>query len=235
LLLYAAVQFIVLSVVAMQLYAGGTWYHPHARGYQFFHNFLSDLGTTRTFSGRANWTSCVLFSIALVTVGAALVLFAGAWRGFAYGREQARRAGIAAQIFGVMSGLAFAGVGLTPFDRYMWPHNTLVICAFGLLLCYVVCISLLLIRNRSGAVMIGANLAYLAVVLGYLVLILGGPRLGTEHGHTVQVTGQKIIVYTSMVYVIFLTLATRRRAGDRMVELPDAAVPGAPASRARAR
>jgi hypothetical membrane protein len=212
-LLYAAAQFIVLSFVAMQLYAGGTWFHPRASGYHFFHNFLSDLGTTRTFSGQSNWPSCLLFSFALVTIGIALILFAGAWRGFAYGREQARRAGIAAQSFGVMSGLAFAGVGLTPFDRYMWPHNTLVICAFAMLLGYVICLSLLLIWNRTGATVIGANLAYLAVVVGYLVLIFAGPRMNTPHGHQMQVTGQKIIVYASMVYVIYLTLATRRRLG----------------------
>ncbi len=212
-LLYAALQFIVLSLVAMRLYAGGTWWQPQASGYHFLGNMLSDLGTTRTFAGQPNWPSCVVFSFALVTIGIALVLFAGAWRGFAYGREQARRAGIAAQIFGVMSGLAFAGVGLTPFDRYMWPHNTLVICAFAMLLGYVICISLLLIWNRTGATVVGANLAYLAVVLGYLVLILAGPRMSTPHGHQVQVTGQKIIVYTSMIYIVYLTLTTRRRLG----------------------
>ncbi|MBA3540826.1 MAG: hypothetical protein H0T79_14535, partial [Deltaproteobacteria bacterium] len=56
-LLYAAIQFVVLTGCAMVAYPGGAYYDPGTRHYDFFHNFLSDLGTTRTFSGATNYLS----------------------------------------------------------------------------------------------------------------------------------------------------------------------------------
>jgi len=57
---------------------------------------------------------------------------------------------------------------------------------------------------------LAANLVYLAVIVGYVTLVLRGPRFNTEHGHRVQVVGQKIVAYVSMLHIMFLTTATRR-------------------------
>jgi hypothetical protein len=205
---YAASQFVVLTVIAMALYAGGTWFDPATSHYHLAHNFLSDLGATRAFSGRANYASAVPFAIALVTIGAALVAFAWSWREFAFGRERARVAGVASALIGTGSGAAFAGIALAPIDHALRLHNDLVLAAFGLLLAYVACLTFLMWRNGVGR--LAANIAYLALVCGYVGLVVLGPRLGTEHGFVVQVIGQKIVVYGSMAYVIYLTTTTRR-------------------------
>src|SRR3954471_9360910 len=118
----------------MALYAGGTWWDPSASGYHIAGNFLSDLGMTHAFSGRANYTSSVLFAIALATLGAALVAFVWAWRDIAFARGRARFAGHASAVLGTASGLCFIGVALTPFDLALRAHNTFVVSAFSLLM-----------------------------------------------------------------------------------------------------
>jgi hypothetical membrane protein len=207
---YAAIQFVVLTVGAMQLYAGGTWFDPAAPHYQFAGNFLSDLGMTHAFSGRSNYPSSVLFGVGLATLGLALVAFAWTWRGFAFERGRARAAGHASAVLGTASGLAFTGVAVTPLDLALWPHNALVIAAFGLLLIYVAAITFVMWRNGVSRARLAANLAYLALVVGYIALVACGPRFDTPHGHTIQVLGQKTIAYGSMLHIVYLAATTRR-------------------------
>lgn len=206
---FAAIEFVVLTACAMVLYAGGTWFDPQAPHYQLAGNFLSDLGMTRAFSGESNLVSSVLFGIALTSIGSALIAFAWTWRDFAFTTARAVIAGMASAMFGTLSGLCFIGVAFTPFDRLMMPHNLFVIAAFSLLLLYVLSLTIAMWRNAIGGLRLGANLAYLALVVGYMILILFGPRLDTEAGHRTQVIGQKTIVYGSMLHVIYLTTSTR--------------------------
>jgi len=207
LLRYAAIQFVVLTVIAMALYPGGTWFDPLTTHYELTHNFLSDLGATHTFSGHANYPSLAAFALAVVSVGAALIAFAWSWRELAT-RGKARGFGIASAVVGTASGVAFAGIAFAPIDRVLELHNTLVVCAFGLLLAYVAALTIVMWRNAVGR--LGVNVMYVALVAGYVGLVVAGPRLGTPHGFIVQVIGQKVIVYVSMVQVIYLTTSIRR-------------------------
>ncbi|HEY1547302.1 MAG TPA: DUF998 domain-containing protein [Kofleriaceae bacterium] len=198
----AAVQFVVLTAIAMALYAGGTWLDPTTPHYQLAHNFFSDLGATRAFSGRSNYASAALFAIALVTIGGALVAFAWTWRELAI-EQRARWAGIASVAFGTASGLAFAGIGLAPIDHALALHNHLVFTAFGCLLGYVACLTIVIWRNHLPGLAI--NAAYVVLVLGYVWLVAAGPR-----ALAVQVIGQKTIVYASMLHIMYLTTLVRR-------------------------
>ena len=207
---YTAVQFVVLTGCAMAAYAGGTWFDPSAPRYELTENFLSDLGTTEALSGRANHASSLLFFVALATLGAALVAFAWAWRGFAFGRQRARLAGYASAALGTASGLAFIGVAVTPWNLALDLHNAFVIAAFGLLMLYVAALTLVMWRNAIGGARLAANAVYLGAIIGYVALILFGPRLDSEHGLRVQVIGQKIVAYASMVHIVYLTTTTRR-------------------------
>jgi hypothetical membrane protein len=210
LLRYVALQFIVLSVCAMAAYAGGTWWDPGEPHYRFTGNFLSDLGMTHAFSGRANYVSCALFAVALFSVGTTLVAFVWTWREVACARGRARWAGHVSAIVGTLSGLAFIGVALTPFDIALNAHNTLVIAAFSLLPLYVAAFTFLMWRNGIDRARVAANLGYLVLVAGYMGLVLFGPRLSSPHGHTTQVIGQKIIAYGSMLHVLYLATTTRK-------------------------
>jgi hypothetical protein len=210
-LLFAGLQFVVLTTGAMALYAGGTQYDTAADHYEFFHNFLSDLGSTETFAGRSNYSSCVLFAIALATVGAAIIGFAGTWQTFAFARGRGRVLGIASRGLGSASGLAFVGIALTPWNLVVTTHMVFVFLAFGLLLAYVACMTLLLWQNSSDRVLLVASVVYIVALAGYVVLGVAGPRLDSESGHAVQVTGQKLVCYASMTYLIALAVRLKRR------------------------
>ncbi len=202
---YAAIQFVVLVGCAMAAYPGGTPYDPAATRYQLAGNFLSDLGATRAWSGQPNPLARLLFGIALAVLGAALIAFAWSWRRFACARGRAVGLGHASAVLGTASGLAFIGVAVTPFDVALVLHNTFVIAAFALLLGYVACLTVVMARNGASRVQNAANAAYVVLVLGYVALVLFGPRLGSPHGHLVQVVGQKVIALGSMLHVIALT------------------------------
>jgi hypothetical protein len=199
---YAALQFVALTAIAMVLYPGGTWRDPTTRHYQLAHNFFSDLGATRSFSGAGNIASMVLFAISLLSIGGALVAFAWTWRELAV-KQRAKLAGIASAMFGTASGLAFAGIACAPVDHVLAIHNELVIAAFGCLLGYVACLTIVAWRNELPGLAI--DVAYVVVVLGYVGLVVLGPWI-----LTVQVIAQKAIVYASMVHIIYLTTLVRR-------------------------
>jgi len=207
---YAAIQFVVLTACAMVAYTGGTWFDPTTPHYELTSNFLSDLGATRSLSGATNYVSSALFFVALATNGAALVAFSWAWRDFAFAHGRARFVGYTSTVLGTASGGAFIGVAVTPWNLVLDVHNAFVVGAFGLLMLYVAAITLVMWRNGLGGVRLAANLVYLAVIVGYVALVLRGPRFNTEHGHRVQVIGQKIVAYVSMAHIMFLTTTTRR-------------------------
>ena len=213
LLRYAAIQFFVLIGLAMALYAGGTYWNPEAPCYELTHNFLSDLGMTHAWSGRASYASSALFFVALATVGVSLVMFAATWRQFAHAHGRSTFAGRASAALGTASGLAFVGVACTPFDLALLWHNGFVLAAFGLLLGYVIALTIVMATNGASLVQNALNVAYVALVIGYVALIFFGPHLNTPDGHQIQVIGQKIIAAGSMLHVIGMTTLLRRATG----------------------
>ncbi len=209
-MLFATMQFVVLTGCAMVAYAGGTQFDPTTKHYGFVHNFFSDLGTTRAYSGHPNGLSCAMFVVALVSIGVAVMGFASTWRAYAYRRARAAWLGVMSQAFGIASGLGFVGIALTPWNLVLAVHNTLVLAAFSLLLGFVVCLLLLLVLNDAALPLMAAHALYLVVLGGYVVLLFCGPTLETPHGHLVQCAGQKVIVYTSMINLMFQSFTTRR-------------------------
>ncbi len=213
LLLYAAVQFVVLVAIAMAVYAGGTYFDRQDGGYHFAHNFLSDLGATRAWTGRSNTPSAILFSLALGTMGLAFVAFAGAWRAFAFERRRFPALGYAAQAFGTASGAAFFAVACTPVDRALDLHNTFVLCAFGFLLGYACAITALQWHNGAPRRRLRASIAYVLVVAAYFAVVMYAVSTGitTERGWELLVVSQKVIAAASMVFIAYLTIEIRRQ------------------------
>jgi hypothetical protein len=213
LLMYAAMQFVVLTAIAMWIYPGGTLRTPSTTAYSFTGNFFSDLGATRTWSGAPNHTGSILFGIALGTLGVAFIAFAGTWRGWAFEHGRTRAAGLAAHGFGTTSGAAFAGVAFVPVNRALVLHNSLVVAAFALLLGYAAATTIVWWRNGATRGQRAVSLGYLVFVAAYLVVVLVAVRTGvtTMRGVQILVISQKLIVYGSMIYVVYLTIAVRRQ------------------------
>jgi hypothetical protein len=217
-LVVAAAQFVVVTVVAMLVYAGGSKFDPAAEGYAFFHNFFSDLGMTEVYDGATNTAAMVLFTYALICVGAALVAFGVAvqWLGAAAsgpGGEPAREAratAAVATLAAVVSGLSYAGIACTPSNLYEGAHNQFVNFAFGFLLIFVLSLGYLEIKAGWVRRLFVPNFVYAVLLAGYVYLLFWGPSTDNERGLVIQVVAQKVIVYTSILNLGWQALGFRR-------------------------
>ncbi len=214
LLFCCALQFVVLTIAAMWLYPGGAKYLLGADHYLFFQNFFSDLGATRTHSGRKNLPSEVLFVVALSVVGLGMIASSSGWNVIAGKRGRGAGWGVAAQVFSILSGACFIGVGGTPWNLKLAAHNAFVKVAFLLLMGFLISIAMLQVRHAWLRQYTICNCIYLVLLAAYLCILLVGPKLDTERGLAIQVAAQKIIVYASIVNLGYQALGIRRAAGD---------------------
>ncbi|BDE05215.1 hypothetical protein WPS_04910 [Vulcanimicrobium alpinum] len=194
--------FFVLTIAAMLLYPGGSLVQRNGTGYAFFENFFSDLGQTHTHSGASNLPSLVLFTIALNALAIGLAIF---FVGFTRLFTESGRAILLARIAafaGVISAVSFAGVAFTPWNLYLRAHNEFVTWAFRSFLLAVVLMIVAIAIERGFPKRFAWVFAAFAVVLAaYVALLAFGPTLATPQGAKIQVTGQKIIAYTSVATI----------------------------------
>jgi hypothetical protein len=209
-LIYASIQFLVLTAVAMLVYPGGAVYEMDANRYLFLRNFFSDLGATVTPSGRPNLPSHVLLIIALGCVGLALILASSNWKIIVRRCQAAQAVGISSQVLEIIAGLGFIGIAATPWNLVLDAHNGFVRAAFGFLLAYDLCLLVIQLRNRWSSAFTAANAVYLLLLLAYVGILFFGPRLDTQSGLEFQVAAQKIIVYASVINLGLQAVSVRR-------------------------
>jgi hypothetical protein len=210
------IQFVVLTLLAMLVYGGGTVVDPTTRGYSFFTNFFSDLGFTRTRLGAPNTASAILFFVALTLAGLSLVLFFAAMPRFFRGSRLSRVLSSTGSIFGVVSGLSFVGVAFTPANLYLGAHGMFVQVAFvsffAAVLCYLAAIPLTPSFPNAYTTVFAVFALLLA---GYLWLLFFGPHLDSPLGVQIQATGQKIIVYAAIVFCLIVANGARHLASGQ--------------------
>ena len=68
------VQFLIFSTIAMFNYSGGTSWNKSAEGYTFWHNVMSDLGRTVSYSGISNTFSSTIFNSSLIFFGISIII-----------------------------------------------------------------------------------------------------------------------------------------------------------------
>ena len=204
--------FVFLTLGAMAFYPGGTSLEPHARGYQFFENFFSDLGRTITRgSHQPNPLGSALFFVALSSAGLALGVFFVAFGRFFWNGLAQRVATVAGVVFGLVSALDFVLIAYYRADLQNAKHVHFVYEAFkNFPLAVFFFGAAMLLGNsfpRRGAWIFAA---FFAVLLAYLRLITAGPPPNSMQGLMIQATGQKIVVYASLVCVGAQSLLARR-------------------------
>jgi hypothetical protein len=213
-LMGAAAAFMVLTSIAMAVYAGGNDHDHAARGYSFIRNFFSDLGATRTYLSRLNVGSAVLFMLALALVGLAVIAFSFEHTALE-GRGRLRRLGRASTVPGVISGVAFIGVAAVPWNLSGNLHELLVQVAFGFLLIFVAVMLALQIANGWSKVFLALNIVYVLILAGYVILLFFGPDPDLSvSGLEIQVIGQKIVVYASIINLGLQAYGVRRYLGS---------------------
>ena len=195
--------FVVLTIIAMFTYPGGTYSDFDTRGYSFFQNFFSELGLVRTHSGEPKTVSLVLFIISMILSGSGMIAFFAVFPLFFQSTTINRTLSLLGSGLGILSGICFIGVAAAPADVNLPLHGDFVIWAFRLFPAAVLCYGIVLFREKTYPRGYAWELVvFLLLLIGYLLLLEYGPKIGTFGGMVVQAVGQKIIVYASIASVM---------------------------------
>lgn len=209
------ILFVVLTVLAMLFYPGGTLIDPTTSGYSFFTNYFSDLGLTWSHARVPNTVSAILFVTALTMAGGGLVLFFLAFPRFFTRSRSGRVLSAIGSIFGVIAGLYFIGVALTPANLVLEAHLTIMMWSFRTFAVAVTCYTIAIFRepdypNRFGFVFV----AFAVLLVLYILLLVAGPAYDSPEGIMVQAVGQKIIVYASVISISIQAYGAKQIAGE---------------------
>lgn len=197
----------------MFVYPGGTYRDHSTSGYQFFHNFLSDLGATVAFDGQPNRVGAALFVASLVVL---VVGLGGTMVGLVrlYARSpSARGLSLAAGAIGLLVCACFIGVAVTPENRLRSLHIVFTKTAFRAF--PGVPLFLGLASRRVTDVPRRATFAWLAmiaVLVTYVLILDWGPRVTTPYGLVVQVSAQKLVAVGAVLLIVY-----QGRIADRLL------------------
>ena len=203
--------FIILNIIAMLSYPGSTYRDSLTSGYSFTHNFLSDLGRTMSFSGEVNFLSAQLFNMSLMLAGLVFIIFyLQVWQVFS--EDSLNMLALVGSFFGVLGGLALAGVGLTPADLYLDLH---IICATWLFrvffvssLCYS---SVIFCHSRfKNKYALGYLVFTFSILLYILISELGPDPKVSQFSLILQVVSQKMILLILMSAIYIQTLGLKK-------------------------
>jgi hypothetical protein len=208
--IYGGIQFFVLTIIAMFLYAGGNYLKPEAGGYNFFNNFFSDLGRTVSYAGESNTASLILWTVAMGFGGLTLGLFFVA--SIRYCRQSRSLVpSILSGFFGLIAGASFIGVAFTPADVALESHVIFVQTAFlSFLVASIFYIPTIVLHHQLPNRYTLIFIVFTIILGSYVWLLFFGPSADTDSGRLIQVTGQKIVAYASVVTVLAQSFAIRR-------------------------
>ena len=206
--------FILITIAAMLVYPGGSFMDPGTQGYSFFNNFFSELGFLHTKSGAGNTPSAVLFTSALTIAGSGLVLFFLAFPGFFKETKKTRLLSALGSIAGVASGLFFMGIAWSPGDIALDRHVFFVIWAFRLFPVSVIFYAAAVFSSKSYPKVYGwVFVVFSMLLVGYILILEAGPNpRASVPGQVIQVTGQKMIVYASIVSIMIQAAGALRQS-----------------------
>ena len=194
----------LVAVAAMFVYPGGTHRDHSTSGYQFFHNFFSDLGATVALNGQPNPIAAPLFLVGLVVlvVGMGGILVG---LGRVYGRSPRSLPFVRlAFVAGAVVCACFLGVALTPENRLLSLHVVFTKTAFRTFPAVPLFLTLAARRNEQLPPRVTLAWATMIVLLvGYVIVLDWGPRISTTPGLVVQVTAQKIVAIGAVLLLVY--------------------------------
>jgi hypothetical membrane protein len=205
----------LLTLLAMLTYAGGSVDNHAYPGYSFTHSFLSNLGMLTALSGKPNWTSASLFIIALSAAGICLVIFFVIFPRFFWSTGLQKVFNLLGSLLGALAGLCFVGIALAPADVARPAHVFFVMWAFRLFPLAVLCYLPAMFTEKHyprGYAWVFA--AFCLMLVGYYLLLTNGPSFSSPQGLVIQVIGQKVIAYASIVSIFIQSVGAYHFLGN---------------------
>jgi len=206
--------FVILNIIAMLSYPGGTFLDGATVGYSFTRNFLSDLGRTLSYPGEVNFLAAQLFNMALILSGLVFANFYLHVRKI-FIEDNQRTLALIGSFFGVLGGFSLAGVGLTPADLYLDLH---MICATWLFRFFFVaslCYSIVIYRHTQfeNKYAMGYLIFTFSILMYILISELGPSPKEVPWALTLQVVSQKMILLILMAAIYIQTMGLKKLQG----------------------
>ena len=197
-----AVQYVLLTTIAMLFYPGGSNADPiggpYTEGYTFFGNYFSDLGRTLAINGMVNPIASALYYIANILYALSLIPFFLTIASEFSGKGQGKGAGKAAAVFGLIAGLGTLTYAITPSDLLPMAHNLGV--AFGYLGTFFAILFLGLAMRKKGDEMKPEGTVLMILAGIFLVtLVIGGVLVTVFMTMLMQKTGKYL---TMAIFII---------------------------------
>jgi hypothetical protein len=212
------VAFVVLELIAMRLYPGGTFWDRTTRGAHFWHNFLCDLESPVALNGEPNALGSRFAQAAMLLMVIGLAPF---WWLLPRLFPRLRRVGAAVRALGLVSLAGIVAVVLMPSSRFGVLHGVAVLVAgapgLGAAALAVAGLALAEARPPISAALGGTVLAFALVdfVLYARTMVSGGP------GPILLPIAQKIALFFLLAWMVAVARLKQDQISGRGGRLTD--------------
>lgn len=198
--MFGSIQFIILTLVAMFFYKGGTYIDPSTSQYIFWYNYFSDLGRFISHSGVPNTVSFILFTIALALWGLSQIPFYIAFPRFFFKSKKLKRISTVGSILGVLVGIFYVGIAFTPADLLDNFHDLFVFLGFRSIFLCMILYSIVIYQDKNYSNFYAKILVLSTIILGtYFITLFSIQNIDFATKLLISAIGQKIMIYTLLI------------------------------------
>ena len=228
---YGLAIFFLCNIIAMYFYPGGYFDNPENQGYDFFRNYLSQLGRIRAYAidsngyELSNMVSFRIWSSGMATTGLIFIIYYITLPTF----FETKKIAILGSFLGVISCMCFILTGITPGDvilnlsHYSNPDlsiNTIYvkdlhkffannIFYFGLLSSLIYSYVIYQSKEIDSIYGMGYYSFSVIIFLYVLILIYGPSPFSSESALIFQVTAQKIVSISWVMCTFILSVGIK--------------------------
>tara|TARA_B100002052_G_C15867179_1_gene592866 strand:+ start:827 stop:1540 length:714 start_codon:yes stop_codon:yes gene_type:complete len=227
--LYGIIFFLLFNVIAMFFYPGGSIYNPDTNHYDFFKNYLSQLGRLRAINGESNTISSCIWMSGMTITGIIFFIYYIYLPTFFKNKIS-----IFASIFGCISCISFILTGLTPGDliinfshfskpdisiktiQVFYVHKFFAnnIFYFGLISALIYSYLIYKSKQVKSRYGLGYYIFSIIVLIYVFILIYGPDPFGSENDLIFHVTAQKIVAISWVLSTFILSLGIRKKFNE---------------------
>ena len=194
-----SIIFILLLIVGMITYSGGTRFNYTEPNYSFSENYLSELGSIGTYSGETNLASRILFAAAILIGGIGLVIF---YYNVAFLFQDAPTKIIiiskVASFFGIISSLMCVSIAFLPIDVFKIAHRICVYIFGFLVLPAQILFAVAIFLDRNYHNIYGwLYAAFAFILIAYIVMNIIIKFDAPYEQEVVKIIGQKIVIFSN--------------------------------------
>jgi len=222
-MILASILFLLFILTSIFAFPGGNLIDSNSTHYNFFYNYISELGNSITITGKDNTASKIFFITAFASYGLVLIYYSRIWRAIGTEAENLKFFGFTSKFSMIISGLAFIGIAFTPWNSLLYEHIfyfEVMLAAFAL---WIIMILILQNTNDKFKKLFFYNILNLIVILIYLFIILNYNKAETESDYEFYAISQMAVILSIPVNLFlqsagimhFLKTSDFRRSGIR--------------------